>query len=357
MGLISPIAVSTPEELNWVPGTARVAPDGKPVWLAKAPAKVNLFLHITARRDDGYHELQTLFEFIELADELQFSLRKDNQIVLQTTFDDIDAEQNLVVKAARALQQATGYSGGCRIALEKNIPSGAGLGGGSSDAATTLVVLNRLWQTGLSRQALLDIATPLGADVPVFVNGHACWAEGIGERMQAVDLSPGWYVLVYPGVHIATADIFGDPQLTRNCSTITIADFKQSRVGNVCEEVAFRRFPAVAKVHEMLQECAREVQAGSPANPIGSAGSELAPLVRMTGTGSCVFARCNSREQASNLYTKVLAAMPDMGLSSPPGCPDSPDLSVWLAAGCQGSPLYSEHSQSDSADLSGEDRN
>ena len=337
MGLISPTPVRSPEELSWTPSVANEIAGSARVWRALAPAKVNLFLHITARRDDGYHELQTLFEFVDLADELHFNLQHGDDIVLQTTFADVDVEQNLVVKAARALQQASGYRGGCSINLEKHIPSGAGLGGGSSDAATTLVVLNQLWQTGLSRQDLRALAVPLGADVPVFVNGHACWAEGIGERMQAVNLSSGWYVLVYPGVSIGTADIFRDSQLTRNCSTITIADFEQSDVGNVCEDVAYRLFPAAARAHEMLQKCASELMPDGVATPTGTEPPErISPWIRMTGTGSCVFARCNSREQASNLYTKVLAAMPDKGISSLPGA------RVWLAEGRQRSPLFAE---------------
>lgn len=319
-------------------GTATV------VWRAPAPAKVNHFLHITGRRADGYHELQTVFEFLALADELTFMLSDGQEIVLDTTFDDVDPQHNLVVQAAQALRQASGYTGGgCRISLIKHIPSGAGLGGGSSDAATTLVVLNKLWGTGLSTDALMRIAMPLGADVPVFVGGSACWAEGIGEQLEPISLPAFWYVLVYPGIHITTADVFGDPQLTRNCSTITIADFENGDVGNVCEAVAFRRFPEVARIHALMQQCASGVELfdSDQAGKIDSTGfheggeSSRMPVVRMTGTGSCVFARCTSQKQASNLYTKVRAGLNDQveaGLSK--------NQQVWLTAGCSISPLY-----------------
>ena len=327
--------------------TAEQRPDGTAtdpvVWRAPAPAKVNLFLHITGRRADGYHELQTVFEFVELADELTFTLTESDQIVLDTTFDDVEPQHNLVVQAAQALRQATGYTGGgCRITLSKRIPSGAGLGGGSSDAATTLVVLNKLWGTGLSAEALIKIATLLGADVPVFVAGSACWADGIGDRLRPIDLAASWYVLVSPGIHITTADVFGDPQLTRNCSTITIADFENGHTGNVCEAVAFRRFPEVARIHALMQRCAEEMEpatntAGVKAesgNGCFDDGLSL-PVVRMTGTGSCVFARCLSRKQASNLYTKVLS-----GLAEPVNPVWSKGQQVWMTAGCSVSPLY-----------------
>ncbi len=327
---------------------------GAVVWHAPAPAKINLFLHITGRRADGYHELQTLFEFLDLVDELTFTPSESKKIVLDTTFADVEPQHNLVVQAAQALREATGYVGqGCRISLTKRIPSGAGLGGGSSDAATTLVVLNELWKTGLNKEELMRIATPLGADVPVFIAGSPCWAEGIGERLQPVKLPPSWYVLVYPGIHITTADVFGDPQLTRNCSTITIADFENGDAGNVCEAVAFRRFPEVARIHALIQQCALDVgQLGhsdashlAESNWATPSSATPVPVVRMTGTGSCIFARCASHKQASNLYTKVRARLAD---TVKPGSSSSQQL--WVTAGCNKSPLYSVHRHDENGD-------
>jgi len=167
-----------------------------------APAKINLFLHITGQRANGYHELQTVFQFVGLHDELCFRPLDTADISLDTAFDDVVADDNLVLRAARVLQAASGYSGGCELSLEKSIPSGAGLGGGSSDAAATLVVLNHLWDTRLSLSQLQKLAVELGADVPVFVAGQACWAEGIGENFEYFSPPEHWFFLVYPGVRV-----------------------------------------------------------------------------------------------------------------------------------------------------------
>jgi 4-diphosphocytidyl-2-C-methyl-D-erythritol kinase len=240
-------------------------------WIA--PAKLNLFLHITGRRADGYHLLQTVFQFLDVGDELTFTVRQDGEINRLIDFPGVPADQDLTVRAARALQQATHCSLGADISLLKKLPVGGGVGGGSSDAATTLCVLNKLWRTGLSTQQLADIGLQLGADVPVFVQGFAAFAEGVGEQLTPVELPEHWYLVARPPVHVSTAEVFGDPQLTRNKHAITIRSLQTGAVkladlSNVCEPVAARRYPEIAELIKHLQ------QFGAP---------------RLTGTGACVF--------------------------------------------------------------------
>ena len=240
-------------------------------WIA--PAKLNLFLHITGRRADGYHLLQTVFQFLDVGDELTFAVRQDGEINRLIDFPGVPADQDLTVRAARALQQATHCSLGADISLLKKLPVGGGVGGGSSDAATTLCVLNKLWCTGLSTQQLAGIGLQLGADVPVFVQGLASFAEGVGEQLTPVELPEHWYLVARPPVHVSTAEVFGDPQLTRNKHAITIRSLqtgtvKLSDLSNVCEPVAARRYPEIAALISHLQHY------GAP---------------RLTGTGACVF--------------------------------------------------------------------
>jgi len=316
---------------------------------AKAPAKLNLFLHITGRRPDGYHELQTVFELLDLADELVFTPLASAEISLQTGFQDVAPDDNLVVRAARLLKQHSDYAGGCRISLDKHLPSGAGLGGGSSDAATTLVVLNQLWGTGLSNAELRSLGASLGADVPVFIGGKPCWAEGIGELLQPLALPQRWYVIIYPGVHVPTASIFQDPALTRNCSTITIADFQAGQTKNVCQPVVFRRFPEVGFACQWLEKAFRDLVGNEAENEAGNDGVINAEAnVAMTGTGSCVYARCATRQQALNLYEKVSGLLRDP--TQAPSASDSSeadtefarvvDYKIYLAESCATSPLY-----------------
>ncbi|HRL27269.1 MAG TPA: 4-(cytidine 5'-diphospho)-2-C-methyl-D-erythritol kinase, partial [Alcaligenes sp.] len=231
-----------------------------------APAKINLFLHVVGRRADGYHFLQTAFRFVDLNDYLSFIPRDDGRICrAYSTLVDVDPEQDLVVRAARALQQATGTRKGVDISCVKNIPSGAGMGGGSSDAATTLIALNRLWSLGLSRQALMDIALPLGADVPVFVFGQAAFAQGIGEQLQAIALPERDYVIIRPPQFISTAEIFTSKDLTRDEEPITMtffADWQErfwqaernvSLFGkNNLETVAFGLYPNLLRLKNNL---------------------------------------------------------------------------------------------------------
>jgi len=249
-----------------------------------APAKLNLMLHITGRRADGYHELQTLFQFLELCDELQFQITSNGQIDRVEGPSMINAEDDLVVRSARALQQISGTAQGVNIRIRKRIPVGAGLGGGSSDAATTLHALNRLWQLDLDVDQLADIGLSLGADVPVFVRGFAAFAEGVGEHLQPVSTDESWYLLITADVHVSTAEIFSDPDLTRDCPAIKLCDLSATGWDNVCVPVVTRRYPEVDKALKLLGSFAE---------------------AKMSGTGASVFAPFASKQQAE----KVLAQL------------------------------------------------
>jgi 4-diphosphocytidyl-2-C-methyl-D-erythritol kinase len=249
-----------------------------------APAKLNLFLHVTGRRADGYHELQTLFQLIDLCDTVTLSVRQDGRIERTLGPKNIAPEEDLTCRAAQALQQATAVRLGADIQLHKRIPQGAGLGGGSSDAATTLLALNELWGCGLSSADLARLGLTLGADVPVFVQGSSAWAEGVGERLTPVSVPPAWYVVIYPGVGISTREVFQSPELTRNSSLITIRAFFESGGRNDCEPVVRARSAEVAEALEWLG-------CSAPA--------------RLTGTGSCVFTACTSAAHAERLAARV----------------------------------------------------
>ena len=231
-----------------------------------APAKLNLFLHVTGRRADGYHLLQTVFRFLDYADELGFRLRADGEILRSGGFAEIPQEQDLALRAACLLKEETGCSLGVEIDLIKRLPVGGGLGGGSSDAATTLIVLNRLWATGLSAERLQALALRLGADVPVFVFGRSAFAEGIGERLQAIRLDPAWYLIVVPQVAVSTAEIFAAPELTRNTKAIKIAAFSISEGRNDLAPVACRRYPEIARCLRWLDQFGKAAMSGSGAS-------------------------------------------------------------------------------------------
>jgi 4-diphosphocytidyl-2-C-methyl-D-erythritol kinase len=253
-----------------------------------APAKLNLFLHVVGRKPDGYHLLQTAFRFIDYGDELSFTLREDGMIRHLNPLSGVPPEQDLSVRAAHALQRATGCRSGVDIGLAKRLPLGGGLGGGSSDAATTLIVLNRLWRTGLSRAQLQQIALQLGADVPVFVFGRSAFAEGIGEHLQALPLPPAWYLVLVPELAVSTAEIFSAPELTRNTNAITIAAFSVGQGRNDLEPVVCRRYPQVARHLEWLHQ-------------YGDA--------RMTGSGACVFCAFDSEQNARRVLSELPADM------------------------------------------------
>ena len=252
------------------------------VW--PAPAKLNLMLHITGRRADGYHELQTVFQFLDLCDELQYETTSNGQINRVEGPSTINAEDDLVVRSARALQQQSGTAQGVKIRVRKRIPVGAGLGGGSSDAATTLHALNRLWKLDLAVDRLADIGLSLGADVPVFVHGFAAFAEGVGERLQPVMIDECWYLLITPDVHVSTAEIFSDPDLTRGCPAIKICDLSTAGWDNVCVPVVTRRYPEVDKALKLLSGFVE---------------------ARMSGTGASIFAQFASRLQAEQVLAQL----------------------------------------------------
>lgn len=267
-----------------------------------APAKLNLFLHVTGRRADGYHLLQTAFRLLDLADTLDFDLRSDGLIHRRSALAGVAAADDLTVRAARLLQAHTGCRYGADITVHKRLPIGGGIGGGSSDAATTLIALNRLWDTGLSRAELQTLGLQLGADVPLFVFGRDAFAEGIGEALQAVELAPACYVLLYPGITVPTAAVFSAEDLTRNTAPIKMADFVTGITGNDLQAVACRLYPQVQAAIDWLQ-------AYSPA--------------RMTGSGSCVFAQVDSAAQADRIAA-----------SCPPG------WKAWKVCSLARHPLY-----------------
>jgi 4-diphosphocytidyl-2-C-methyl-D-erythritol kinase len=249
-----------------------------------APAKLNLFLHIVGRRPNGYHELQTGFQLIDLCDTVSVVVREDGLIERPVGPARVAPEEDLVVRAARALQNRTGTGLGATLRVFKKIPQGGGLGGGSSDAATTLLALNRLWGCGLGLDELVALGLPLGADVPVFVRGSSAWAEGVGETLTPVELPDRWFVVIHPGVGVATRDVFQAPELTRNSPVITIRAFFESGGRNDCEPVVRARYDEVAEALDWL--------------------SRYAPA-RLTGTGSCIFAACASAIDAERLAARV----------------------------------------------------
>lgn len=256
-----------------------------------APAKLNLFLHVVGRRPDGYHFLQTLFRFIDLHDTLHFSLREDGVVRRTNAVEGVAEEQDLCVRAARLLQSETGCRLGVDIAVEKRIPIGGGLGGGSSDAATTLIALNRLWSLGLSRTRLMQLGLRLGADVPVFVFGENAFAEGVGEELQAYLLAAAWYVVLFPPVRVPTAQIFAHPELTRDTVSITMRALPkrqlwERQLRNDLQSVVCKLYPEVASYIAWLDKFGKAM---------------------MTGSGACVFAEFASRNQAE----AVMKQLPD----------------------------------------------
>lgn len=253
-----------------------------------APAKLNLFLHVVGRRADGYHLLQTLFRFIDLSDTLQFTLRGDGVVRRVSETPGVPEEQDLCVRAARLLQQETGCRLGVEIVLEKRIPMGGGLGGGSSDAATTLLALNKLWGLQLPRERLMQLGLQLGADVPVFVFGENAFAEGVGERLQAYPLPDAWYVVLFPPVHVPTAQIFTRPELTRDTNSLTIRALPEADLHNDLQPVVCKLYPEVGRHLDWL--------------------GKHAPAM-MTGSGACVFAAFGSEAEAQQVLRQL---PPDM---------------------------------------------
>ena len=252
-----------------------------------APAKLNLFLHVVGRRADGYHLLQTVFRFIDRSDQLRFAPRKDGAVVLATPIPGVPPETDLTVRAARLLQDATRCRQGVTISLEKHLPMGGGLGGGSSDAATVLLALNHLWQTGLSRVQLEKLGLQLGADVPVFVHGRNTFAEGVGESFSDVELPAATYLVLHPAVNVPTAAIFGAPELKRDTATIDPAAWRYGEGHNDLEPVACVKFAPVAEALGWLKT--------------------QVPSAMMTGSGACVFAAFASRAAAEDVLSRCPA--------------------------------------------------
>lgn len=274
-----------------------------------APAKINLFLHITGRRADGYHLLQTVFQFLDYGDTLTFAVREDGAVNRVTEVAGVPAASDLTVRAARQLQQLSGTSLGVDIGIDKRLPMGGGLGGGSSDAATTLVALNRLWRLGLCEDELAAIGLGLGADVPVFVRGRAAWAEGVGEKLTPLALPEPWFLVIIPPCHVSTAELFAAPELTRNVQSSKIPAFlsepSSEQWFNVFEPVVRQRYPDVDNALKWL--------------------AKFAPA-RMSGSGACIFAPFDNEA----LARQVLAQMP------------APAVSGWrgfVAKGLNRSPL------------------
>ena len=268
-----------------------------------SPAKLNLFLHITGRRPDGYHNLQTLFQLLDYGDTLTFTPRSDGKLTLSPDLPGVDFEQNLIIKAARALEPYKAAMAGVDIQREKRLPMGGGIGGGSSNAATTLVALNHLWNCNLTKKELQAIGLRLGADVPVFINAQTAWAEGVGEELKAIKMPPKWFLVAQPDCHVSTAEIFSNKDLTRDTSAIKVAAFLERGGKNDCEALVRKLYQQVDNALIWLQKFDRNA--------------------RMTGTGACVFASFETAEEA--LY--VQAKLPK-------------DLPGFVAKGVNQSPLY-----------------
>lgn len=275
--------------------------DGGSTW--PAPAKLNLFLHITGRRPDGYHQLQTVFRLLDWGDRIHLRVRDDGRIRREgDSVAGVAEADDLAIRAAHLLKAAANIGQGADIGVEKRVPAGGGFGGGSSDAATVLVALNRMWGAGLEVDALAALGLQLGADVPVFVRGHNAWAEGVGELLTPIALPPAWFVLVHPGVHVPTPALFASPDLTRDAPVAKIADFASgSLLGNAFEPVLRRREPAVEAALAALSSIGR---------------------ARLTGSGSGCFVEFATRAAA------------EQGLAQLPK-----ELRAWVAAGVERSPL------------------
>jgi 4-diphosphocytidyl-2-C-methyl-D-erythritol kinase len=250
-----------------------------------SPAKLNLFLHITGRRSDGYHQLQTVFQLLNYGDQLSFTLIEEDVIQLEPELAGVKFEDNLIIRAAMKLKHHRTINRGVHIQLEKKLPMGGGIGGGSSNAATTLLALNHLWQCHLNRQELSAIGLALGADVPVFVQGRTAWAEGVGEQLEPIDLATNWFLVVQPDCHVSTAAIFSHKDLTRDTPAIKVAAFLEGGGHNDCQ-------PLVRKLYPEVNECLQWLE-------------ESGYQPRMTGTGACVFVEFENADSALKTQTKI----------------------------------------------------
>jgi 4-diphosphocytidyl-2-C-methyl-D-erythritol kinase len=255
-----------------------------------SPAKLNLFLHIIGRRPDGYHNLQTLFQLLNYGDTLSFIIRQDGEITLNPAIPGVAFEDNLIIKAVRSLQKHVNPKLGVDIILEKRLPMGGGIGGGSSNAATTLVALNYLWDCGLTNIQLQQLGLQLGADVPVFVNAQTAWAEGVGDALQAIDMPKNWFLVVQPDCHVSTQQIFSHKDLTRDSPAIKVAAFLEQGGQNACQALVRRLYP---QVDEALNWFA-----------------EHGYSAKLTGTGACVFTQFATAEEAQQVLTCLPKHLP-----------------------------------------------
>jgi 4-diphosphocytidyl-2-C-methyl-D-erythritol kinase len=265
-----------------------------------SPAKLNLFLYITGRRENGYHDLQTLFQFLEYGDDISICANHSGEITLSTPLLGVALTDNLIWKAATALKKETNCRYGAEISINKILPMGGGIGGGSSNAATVLVALNYLWQTNLSDNELAKIGLTLGADVPVFIHGQAAYAEGVGEQLSPVDVEEKWFLVVRPDVAISTAEIFAHPDLTRNSKKQSLETLLSTPFRNDCEKIVRLIYPEVDKQLSWLLQYAPS---------------------RLTGTGSCIFAEFSHEKEAKAVYTQLpdnLSAFISRGLNRSP---------------------------------------
>ncbi|MGZ8191382.1 MAG: 4-(cytidine 5'-diphospho)-2-C-methyl-D-erythritol kinase [Methylococcaceae bacterium] len=268
-----------------------------------APAKLNLMLRIIGQRSDGYHLLQTVFQFIDLCDWIKFHPVDDGRVSLQKTIPGVAETDDLTIRAANLLKIETGCKLGVCIEVEKNLPMGGGLGGGSSDAATTLVVMNKLWNLQLSSEKLMELGLKLGADVPIFIYGYSSWAEGVGEKLKKIIIPEHWVVIIHPDCHVDTREIFLAKELTRNSKSITIADFIAGQHQNDCLDVVCHRYPSVKNAFDDLAQFSKP---------------------KLTGTGACVFAEFASQEAALRAYLSLKSKW-----------------QVYIASGKNESPLFS----------------
>lgn len=294
--------------------------------LLPAPAKLNLFLHVTGRRPDGMHLLETVFQFIDLQDDISLTVDDSGRIHRSHDPEGVAEADDLTLRAAHALREATGCRLGARIGLHKRIPIGAGLGGGSSDAATVLLGLNQLWNTGLTREQLIEIARPLGADVPIFVHGRNAYATGIGDVFQPIELPERWFVLLMPPIHVATAGVFSAPELTRDTKPITIHGFTALAGRNDLQPVVEARQPAVKTALQVLQQAADSISSDK-----AGAMPDADITVRMTGSGACVFAATSCRNTATALIEEIRRTDPKNAVIGQ--TPDSGRTTIRTASG------------------------
>lgn len=297
----------------------------EPVLQLPAPAKLNLFLHITGRRPDGYHELQTVFQLLNYGDSLSFTPSDHDSVSLSCSNPTLQTPDNLVLRAAAMLRPYARRYCGMQIHLLKRLPAGGGLGGGSSDAATTLVALNELWDCGLDQGSLMTLGASLGADVPVFVFGHSAWAQGVGERLEKMELPELWYVVLTPACHASTARIFGHPELTRDSAPLRIPRFPFPGTRNDCQAVATLLHPEIQQALDWLELQTRFEATGKTVGTGASAGTGQA---RMTGTGSSVFMGFDTHAAAAEVLARWEAEV------------DASAASGFVAQACNQSPLY-----------------